>query len=46
VKATDLVVGSDLNYQLDGDKGKLKTSTGKQVKCTVVRVANVSSARK
>jgi hypothetical protein len=43
VKATDLVVGSDVNYQVDGNKGKLKTSAGKQVSCTIVRVANVSS---
>ena len=40
VNATDFVVGSSLNYQIDGSKGKLKSS-GKEVKCTVVRVENV-----
>ena len=44
VKATDLVVGSDVNYQLNGDKGKLKTSGGKQLSCKIVRVANVAAA--
>jgi hypothetical protein len=43
VKATDFVVGKDVTYQLDGDKGKLKSTTGKQVKCTVVRVEGVSA---
>jgi hypothetical protein len=38
VKVIDFVVGTDLKYELDGDKGKLKTTAGKQVKCTVVRV--------
>jgi hypothetical protein len=41
VNATDFVVGSSLNYRTDGDKGKLKGS-GKEIKCTVVRVENVS----
>ena len=38
VKATDFVVGADLTYELDEHKGKLKNSSGEQVKCTVVRV--------
>jgi len=38
VKATDFVVGSGLTYEIDGDKGKLKSTSGKEVKCTVVRV--------
>jgi gentisate 1,2-dioxygenase len=46
VKATDLVVGSNVNYQVDGNKAKLKTSAGKQLSCTVVRVANVATAPK
>jgi gentisate 1,2-dioxygenase len=44
VKATDLVVGSNVNYQVDGNKGKVKTSVGKQLSCTIVRVANVAAA--
>ena len=45
VKAHDFVVGSDVKYELDGDKGKLKTTAGKEVKCTVVRVEKVSAPK-
>lgn len=44
VDATDFVVGSTVNYEIDGDKGKLKSAAGKEVKCSIVRVANVSSS--
>jgi hypothetical protein len=43
VKAVDFVVGSDVRYEVDGDKGKLKTTAGKEVKCTVVRVEKISA---
>ena len=43
VKAVDFVVGSEMKYELDGDKGKLKTTAGKEVQCTVVRVEKVSA---
>lgn len=46
MKATDFVVGSDLSYEVNGNKGKVKTSSGKQVSCAVVRVANAQSATK
>ncbi len=46
VKATDLVVGSNVNYQVNGDKGKLKTTAGKQLSCTIVRVANAAATPK
>src|SRR5215472_17452675 len=46
LKATDFVVGRDVTYELDGDKGKLKTTTGKQVKCTVVRVEGLSAPQR
>ena len=45
VKAVDFVVGSDVKYEVDGDKGKLKTTAGKQVKCTVVRVEKISGPK-
>ena len=45
VKAIDFVVGSDVKYEVDGDKSKLKTAAGKQVKCTVVRVEKVSGPK-
>jgi hypothetical protein len=38
INATAFVVGTDMKYQLDGDKAKIKTSEGKQLECKVVRV--------
>lgn len=46
MKATDLPVGAQVTYEVKGDKGKLKTSSGKETKCTVVRVAHPTSAPK
>jgi len=43
VKANYFVVGSTLSYELDEHKGKLKSESGKQVKCTVVRVEKLQS---
>ncbi len=40
VNATDWVVGSTINYKINGNKGEIKnTQTNKNVKCVVVRVA-------
>jgi hypothetical protein len=44
VSATDYVVGSDLDYEIKGNSGKLKNSAGKEVKCTIVRVEGISAA--
>src|ERR1700746_533938 len=44
VKATDFVVGTNLTYELDEHEGKLKNTSGKQVKCTVVRVEKLPTA--
>jgi hypothetical protein len=44
VKATDLAIGSSVTYEVNGDKGKVKTSADKKFDCTIVRVANASSA--
>jgi len=44
VKATDFVVGTNLTYELDEHKGKLKNTSGKQVKCNVVRVEKLPAA--
>ena len=46
LNATDYVVGDNITYQIDGNKGKVKNSSGKETKCTVVRVENVSTASK
>ena len=43
VKATDLVVGSTVNYKIDEEKAKLKTSAGKEFSCVIVRVANAAA---
>ncbi len=44
VKATDFVVGSNVTYEFKDNKGKLKSSAGKKVDCTVVRVANAAAS--
>jgi hypothetical protein len=46
VKATDFVVGSNVVYEFKDNKGKLKSSGGKKVDCTVVRVANAAASSK
>jgi hypothetical protein len=46
LKVMDFVVGSDLTYVVNGNKAKLKTSSGKEVDCTIVRVANATPAMK
>ena len=38
LKATDFPVNTDVKYELDNDKAKLKNMSGKEAKCTVVRV--------
>jgi hypothetical protein len=38
MKATDFVVGSQMNYEIDGDETKLRTLEKKEVKCKIVRV--------
>jgi hypothetical protein len=44
LKATDFVVGDNVKYEINGDKGKLKNTGGKQIECTIVRVADVPLA--
>jgi hypothetical protein len=46
IKATDFAVGSSISYEVNGNKGKIKTEAGKNVDCTIVRVADASSAPK
>ena len=42
VQATQFVVGSSVSYTVNGNKGEVKsTQSGKSVKCTVVRVADL-----
>src|SRR3984885_15843887 len=44
LKAIDFVVGSDVQYQINGDKGKVKNAGGKQAQCTGSRVAELPAA--
>ena len=44
INATDFVVGSNIDYQVKGNKGKVKGSTGKEVSCTIVRVAELPTS--
>jgi len=39
--ATDFVVGTEMNYKIDGNKGEIKNHDGKSVKCKIVRVEAV-----
>ena len=41
MNATDFVVGTDMNYKIDGNKGEIKTNEGKSVQCKIVRVEAV-----
>jgi len=41
MNATDFVVGSNVKYEIDGNKAKIKTTEGKQVECKIVRVEAV-----
>jgi len=43
VKATDFVVGSTVTYKVDGNKGEVKNASGKSAKCTLVRVAPLTT---
>jgi hypothetical protein len=44
VKVTEFVVGSSVTYELDEHEAKLKNTSGKQVKCNVVRVEKLPAA--
>ena len=42
MKATEMPVGSNVGYEIDNDKGKVKLANGKQIDCTIVRVADAA----
>ena len=44
MNATDFVVGGSINYEVDGQKATIKTSEGKKVQCSVVRVQELGTA--
>jgi hypothetical protein len=41
LKATDFVVGSGMDFEINGTKGKVKSASGKKAECSVVRVAEL-----
>jgi hypothetical protein len=45
LKATDFVVGNDVKYEIDSDKVTLKSMSGKEAKCKVVRVEALGAAQ-
>ena len=44
LKATDFVVGSEVTYEISGNKGKVKSASGKKAECTVMRVAELPAS--
>jgi hypothetical protein len=44
LKPTQFIVGSSLQFKLNGQNGEATTSDGKKTKCGIVRVAAVSAA--
>jgi hypothetical protein len=45
LKATDFVVGSDIKYEVSGNKGKVRSTSSKQVECVIVRVADLPASQ-
>ncbi len=46
LKATDFIVGDALKFEIDNDKVKFKNASGKEAKCTIVRVEKEDAAAK
>jgi len=44
LQAIDWPVGSQISYEIDKDKGKVKNDKGKKIECTIVRVDPVGPA--
>ena len=44
LKAIDWPVGTQISYEIDKDKGKVKNQKGKKVDCTIMRVDPIKSA--
>jgi hypothetical protein len=45
MNAIDFVVGTDVNYKIDGNKAKIKTPQNKEVECKIVRVEALSNLK-
>jgi hypothetical protein len=44
LKATEWPVSSNITYEIDKEKAKVKNNKGKQVECTIVRVEALTGA--
>jgi len=44
LKAIDWPVGTEISYEIDKEKGKLKSQAGKKTDCTIMRVDPVKPA--
>jgi hypothetical protein len=44
IKAVDYPVGSQITYEIDNDKGKVKNTKGKETSCTIVRVEQLPAS--
>jgi hypothetical protein len=44
INVTNFVVGSSVNYEIDGKKVKITTPNDKKVACTIVRVAVIPTS--
>jgi hypothetical protein len=43
MNATDFVVGTQMRYEIDGDKAKIWSPENKKVECKIVRVEAIST---
>ena len=43
IDATEFVVGSQVNYEIDKNKAKIKTSQNKKLECKIVRVEKMAA---
>jgi hypothetical protein len=46
LNAVDFPVNGDITYEIDNNNGRVKTPAGKQAKCKVVRVEQLTSTSK
>jgi FPC/CPF motif-containing protein YcgG len=46
LKATEFPVNSEITFEVDKDKGRVKNESGKEVKCTVMRVEKLPDTPK
>jgi hypothetical protein len=45
VKPTEFVVGSDMQFEINGQNGQVTSPEGKKAKCSIVRVADLTASQ-